>query len=213
MLVGFRMIIDNSKATGGQTAGTDSARASSPGKAEAPDGDSRESDPNEQHFATDHLLTNLKGRVISSGFVTMAAQGAKFALNLAYTMVLARLLIPEDFGLIAMVMTVTGFLRVFKDAGLSTATVQREGITHAQVSNLFWINLAVSALASLIMAGTAPLIAWFYREPRLVTVTMVLSITFLLSGSAVQHQALLNRQMRFKAIALIEIASMVFGYV
>ncbi len=205
------MIIDNSKASGSQIVGTDSARASLPGRAEVPDGDSRESDRKEQHFATDHLLTNLKGRVISSGFVTMAAQGAKFALNLAYTMVLARLLMPDDFGLIAMVMTVTSFLRVFKDAGLSTATVQREGITHAQVSNLFWINLAVSALASLIMVSTAPLIAWFYREPRLVTVTMALSITFLLSGSAVQHQALLNRQMRFKVIALIEVASMVAG--
>src|SRR6266498_2178029 len=205
------MIIDNSKESGSQIVGTDSARASLPGRAEVPDGDSRESDRKEQHFATDHLLTNLKGRVISSGFVTMAAQGAKFALNLAYTMVLARLLMPDDFGLIAMVMTVTSFLRVFKDAGLSTATVQREGITHAQVSNLFWINLAVSALASLIMVSTAPLIAWFYREPRLVTVTMALSITFLLSGSAVQHQALLNRQMRFKVIALIEVASMVAG--
>jgi len=56
-------------------------------------------------------------------------------------MVLARLLTPKDFGLFAMVTTVMGYLRVFKDAGLSTATVQREGITHAQVSNLFWINV------------------------------------------------------------------------
>jgi PST family polysaccharide transporter len=52
-------------------------------------------------------------------------------------MVLARLLNPADFGLVAMLMTVMGFLRVFKEAGPSTATIQREGITHAQVSNLF----------------------------------------------------------------------------
>ena len=56
-------------------------------------------------------------------------------------MILARLLTPRDFGLVAMVWTIMGFLRVFKEAGLSTATVQREGITHAQVSNLFWINV------------------------------------------------------------------------
>jgi len=82
----------------------------------------------QEHFKTDHLLTNLKGHTISSGAVTVSAQGAKFLLNMASTMILARLLMPRDFGLVAMVMTVTNFLRVFKDAGLSIATVQRERI-------------------------------------------------------------------------------------
>ena len=83
----------------------------------------------EQHFATDHLRTNLRRRTISSGLVTTAAQGAQFFLNLAYIMVLARLLVPQDFGLVATVTTVMGFLRIFQDAGLSTATVQRQEIT------------------------------------------------------------------------------------
>ncbi|HZD96410.1 MAG TPA: lipopolysaccharide biosynthesis protein, partial [Candidatus Sulfotelmatobacter sp.] len=141
----------------------------------------------------------------------MSAQGAKFFLNLVSTMILARLLNPRDFGLVAMVMTVTGFLRVFKDAGLSIATVQRERITHAQVSNLFWVNIAVSALGSLIVAGAAPVIARFYHNPRLIGVTLILSTTFIISGSTVQHQALLKRQMRFKALALIEVGSMAIG--
>ena len=89
-------------------------------------------DPNEKHLSTDHLLIDLKGRTVSSAFVTIGAQGAQFVLNLGSIMILARLLTPGDFGLFAMVATVMGFLRVFKDAGLSTATVQREGITHAQ---------------------------------------------------------------------------------
>jgi len=164
-----------------------------------------------QHLRTDHLLDNLKHRTISSGFVTIASQGMKFVLTLGSTMVLARLLTPRDFGLIAMVTTVTGFLRVFKDFGLSTATVQRETITEAQVSNLFWINVAVSGALSLTVASLAPVVAWFYREPRLVAVTLVLSTTFLFSGSAVQHLALLNRQMRFKEIAVIEVGSMLVG--
>jgi PST family polysaccharide transporter len=164
--------------------------------------------PVEEHFATDHLRSNLKDRTISSAFVTAAAQGVKLILTLVSTMVLARLLTPVEFGLVAMVMTVMGFLRIFKDAGLSTATIQREKITHAQVSNLFWINVAMSGLMSLVIAACAPAIAWFFREPRLVGVTLVLSISFLLTGSTVQHMALLNRQMRFKAIALIEVGSM-----
>jgi PST family polysaccharide transporter len=166
----------------------------------------------EQHFATDHLLTNLRQRTISSGVVTTAAQGAQFFMNLAYIMVLARLLVPQEFGLVAMVTTVMGFLRIFQDAGLSTATVQRQQITHAQVSNLFWVNVAVGGVATLLVAALAPTIAWFYREPRLVGITLALSITFVLTSSAVQHIALLNRQMRFGVIAMIDIVSMFIGY-
>jgi O-antigen/teichoic acid export membrane protein len=170
-----------------------------------------EEDRHQEHFRTDHLLANLKGHTISSGAVTMSAQAAKFFLNLISTMILARLLVPRDFGLVAMVATVTGFLRVFKDAGLSIATVQRERITHAQVSNLFWINIAVSALSTLIMAGAAPIVARFYHDSTLTGITLLLSATFIISGSTVQHQALLKRQMRFKALALIEVGSMAVG--
>jgi len=168
-------------------------------------------DPNEQHLATDHLLANLKGRTISSGFVTVLSQGVQFALSLVSVVILARLLMPHDFGLVAMVLTITGFLRIFNDAGLSTATIQREGITHAQVSNLFWINIALGGAISLFLAALSPAIAWFYREPRLVNVTLALCGTFLLTSSAVQHLALLKRQMRFQVVAVVEIISAVAG--
>ena len=68
-------------------------------------------------------------------------------------MVLARLLAPQEFGLVAMVTVVMDFLRIFQDMGLSTATVQRQEITHAQVSNLFWVNVAVGGAMTLLMAG------------------------------------------------------------
>ena len=169
-------------------------------------------DPSEKHLGTDHLLGDLKGRTISGAFITIASQGTQFLLNLASIMVLARLLAPKDFGLYAMVTTVMGFLRIFQDAGLSTATVQRQEITHAQVSNLFWVNVGLGGVTTLLVAALAPVVAWFYREPRLVGITLVLSSTFLLASSAVQHIALLNRQMRFGAIAMIDIVSMLAGY-
>lgn len=178
-----------------------------------PDRSSKAIDTNEKHLRTDHLLGDLKGRTISSGLITIAAQGIRFVLNLVSIMVLARLLTPRDFGLVAMVTTIMGYVMTFKDAGLSTATVQREGITHAQVSNLFWINIALSGALSLLLAATSPLVAWFYREPRLVAITLILSSTFFLSGVTIQHTALLNRQMRFMALAFIQIASMLTGVV
>jgi polysaccharide biosynthesis protein len=93
--------------------------------------EAEEEERNQEHIKTDHLLPDLKRRTISGGVVTVSAQAAKFALSLISTMILGRLLMPRDFGLVAMVTTVTSFLIVFKDAGLSIATVQREKITHA----------------------------------------------------------------------------------
>ena len=167
----------------------------------------------DQHFATDHLLPDLKRRTISSGVVTFSAQAAKFLLSITSTMILARLLTPRDFGLVAMVATVASFLRVFKDAGLSIATVQRERITQAQVSNLFWINVAAGAVGTLILAGLAWVIAGFYHNARLIPIALLLSLTFVISGSTAQHQALLKRQMRFKALAMIEVGSVAFSVV
>ncbi len=165
------------------------------------------------HFCTDHLLSNLGGRAISGGLVTAVAQAAKFGLYMISTVILARLLSKEDFGLVAMVGTLTSFLRMFREAGLSTATVQQSKITHAQVSNLFWINVLLGLVAAVCGAALSPVMAWFYRDSRLVLITIILSSTFLLSGSAVQHLALLNRQMRFKAMACVDIGSVTLGLI
>jgi len=90
-------------------------------------------------FQPSDLIPGLKSRAVSGSVVSTLAHAAEVLLNLAVIMILARLLAPPDFGLIAMAMM--GFLRIFKVAGLSIATIQREAITHAQVSNLFWINV------------------------------------------------------------------------
>jgi O-antigen/teichoic acid export membrane protein len=169
-------------------------------------------DVDDQHLSTEHLRERIERRTISGGLVSTLAQGCQLVLALVYNAVLARLLSPTDFGLVAMALTVTGFLQIFKEAGLSTATIQREDISHAQVSNLFWINLGVSGLASITTVLSAPLIAWFFHEPQLVAISASLAISFLLEGLAVQHIALLNRQMRFKVTSAIEVSSAAAGF-
>lgn len=164
-----------------------------------------------QPVATNHLLTGLRTRTISSGIVTGLSQGVQFCVNLASIVVLARVLTPDDFGLVAMVATIMGFLRIFNEAGLSTATIQREGITQAQVSNLFWTNLALGGIVTVLLAVSSPAIAWFYREPRLVTITLALSVTFILTSSTVQHIAVLKRQMRFGVVAAVQTGAAVIG--
>ena len=123
------------------------------------------------------------------------------------TVILARLLTPEDFGLVAMVTAITGFMVIFKDMGLSMATIQRPEIRHEQVSTLFWINVAVSFVIMLLTAIIAPAIAWFYGRPRLVWITLAFSIGFIFGGLTIQHQALLKRNMRFGTLAAIDIIS------
>jgi O-antigen/teichoic acid export membrane protein len=164
-------------------------------------------------FETEHLKSDLKGRSIRGGAVTMAAQGMRFFLQTGSTVVLARLLTPEDYGLIAMVTAVTGFVMMFKDMGLSMATIQKAEINHAQISTLFWINVVLSFGVMSVTAALAPVIAWFYGEPRLIWITLALACAFIFGGLTVQHEALLKRQMRFGSLAVIQIVSMLAGII
>ena len=156
------------------------------------------------HFSTKYLESSLASRSLKGGTLAFASQGLSFVLRMGTTVVMARLLTPADFGLIAMVTAVTGFVALFKDLGLSMATVQREEITHEQVSALFWINLMVGTLTCLVTMGLAPVIAWFYDKHELLNVTLCLSVNFVLVGLGVQHQALLRRHMRFFALYSVE---------
>lgn len=167
----------------------------------------------QRNFRFGSPYADLKIRSIRGGAVMLVAQGCRFAIQLISTMILARLLTPTDFGLVTMVIAITSFVSMFKDLGLSQATIQHPHITHAQVSTLFWVNLVLSAALMLLVAALAPAISWFYAEPRLQGITLVLAATFIVSGSAVQHQALLRRQMRLGAIAAIETVSYCLGTV
>jgi len=162
-------------------------------------------------FSTEHLRVDLKGRSVRGGLLTVTSQGTQFLLQSVATVVLARLLTPTDFGLVAMVTAITGLGQAFADLGLSEATIQRENISHNEVSTLFWINVAIGLVLMLITAGLAPVLAWFYREPRLKAVTLVLSLTFLIGGLRVQHDALLKRQMRFLSLAIRDVLSSALG--
>ncbi len=165
----------------------------------------------ERHFRTDHLVDDLSGRTVRGGAVTIFAQVVKIAMQFAVTIVLARLLKPEAFGLVAMVAVVLTFLETFKDLGLSAATVQRPSITHEEVSTLFWVNAGLGVVAALLMVPLAPFLAWFYDEPELVEITLVLGIGFALSGLSTQHLALLRRQMRFPLLASIQMGAEIVG--
>jgi PST family polysaccharide transporter len=154
-------------------------------------------------------MEDLKEKAIRSGFAKLCAQIANFLLRVGSLMVLARLLDPKDFGLVGMVTAVTGVLNLFKDFGLSTVTVQRPTMTDQQTSMLFWLNLLVGGMLGFLSLASAPILVAFYQEPRLFWVTVILSAGFLFNAAGVQHTALLQREMRFTAVAVIEILSLI----
>lgn len=156
---------------------------------------------------------NLGRRAARGAAVTVTSNGIRFVIETARIIVLARLLNPADYGLVAMVTAVTGLMEMFKDLGLNMATVTRDRLSHAQISTVFWVNAAVGLTLSLLVAALAPLLAWFYGEPRLVWITVALAPTFLLAGLAVQQQALLRRQMKFGLLARARIIDVVSGVV
>lgn len=164
-------------------------------------------------MTTDALRTDLPARSVRAGVVAIGARVALAAISAFSIMWLARLLTPADFGLLAMVLSLTAFIGTFRDAGLPLATVYHEGIDHDQVSALWWVNVNVSALIAFAIAGLAPGLAWFYGEPRLTVITLVMSVITFGESLGVQHEALLMRQMRFATLSRIEVGSALAGFI
>src|SRR5215470_1124022 len=163
-------------------------------------------------YFEDHRESKDLGRLaLRGGIVSVAMQYGNGALQIVAAIVLARLLAPEDFGLVAIVTVLTSFAPLLIDFGLGDATAQRNKITRSQVSSLFWLSSGIGLAIAVIVAACSPLIARIYREPRLETIALYFAITFLLFGVSNQHVALLRRTMQFARIAKIQILSTLIG--
>ena len=164
-------------------------------------------DRHNRFFIADFMNENLKEKSVQGGFYSLSFQAIDSLIRIGSITILARILLPEHFGLIGMVTAVTAFAGVAKDLGLSTATVQQKNITHEIVSKLFWINIVIGFAIMLFFSSFSFLIAKFYHEPRLVYITIAISTGFLWGGLTIQHQALLQRNMKFAAIGAVLIGS------
>jgi len=158
-------------------------------------------------------MKDLKSRTLRGGFAKGGALGANFVLRMTSVMILARLLEPKDFGLLGMVTAFTGVLSLLRDFGLSAAAIQIATLSEEQSSTLFWINVLAGAMLTGAAMISAPIISGFYREPRLLLITMAVAVSFLLNGAGVQHSAILQRQMRFGALAIIDVTALVVSTV
>jgi PST family polysaccharide transporter len=153
----------------------------------------------------------LKTRSLNAAAWSIGGQILKTALAFAIFAVLARLLSPEDYGMLGMVMVLVYFARVFTDSGFNIALVQAQDLEEVHYSSVFWLNLAAGLVLTLGFLFAAPAIAAFYGRPELEPLTRVLSFTFLVWAIGLIQTTLLVKELAFARLTLIELAAHALG--
>lgn len=154
----------------------------------------------------------IRSTAVSGAFFLGLSQIVRLLLTVLSTIIIARLLSPDDYGVMAMCGPVLGFLLMFQDLGLGTATVQQKTISEDQLNALFWINVLASVAIAAILIAIAPAVAWFYGDVRAGYVTAAGAVGTLIGGTALQHSALLNRNLRFGVLSAAEIAASIVTF-
>jgi PST family polysaccharide transporter len=147
---------------------------------------------------TPHEVSQL---AVRGAGATLLSSGSGLVIQVGSTLILARLLLPSDFGLVAMVTTFSLFALNFGLNGFVEAILQADEINDQIASNLFWLNLGSGVLLTLGLAAAGSSLAKFYSDPRVMQVAVGVSLSIFLTSSSVVHLALLNRAMRFAAIS------------
>jgi O-antigen/teichoic acid export membrane protein len=156
-------------------------------------------------------VTHLRSHAVRGVGAMVASRTICQGILVLSSVILARLLSPKDFGLVAMVTVFSGILLEFGSLRLSDATVQKRDLRQHQLSALFWINVVAGLVVAGILALCAPLISKFYGEPRLTSIVIAIASTFVLSGLCAQQLALLQRKMEFRRMAILDITATAFG--
>ncbi|HET8701405.1 MAG TPA: MOP flippase family protein [Nitrococcus sp.] len=142
---------------------------------------------------------------------TAASTAATVTLQFFQLAVLARLLSPRDFGLMAMLVVVTGFAQIFAGMSISQSIIYRHDTTRDQLSTLFWLNVLAGGCVFLVLIAISPLVALMYGEPRLQGLIVLAALAFLIIPFGQQFEVLLQKELRFKPLCTIEIAATVLG--
>ena len=150
---------------------------------------------------------SLGDRAARGSSIVLASQALKAFLQFVSLILLARLLTPSDFGLVAMVTSVIGIADLLRDFGLSSAAIQSKTLSKDERTNLFWANCAFGGLCTALVSAAAPLIALVYGRSDLVPITLAMAWVFLLSGINTQFRADLTRSMRYTSLAMSDVVS------
>jgi PST family polysaccharide transporter len=155
---------------------------------------------------------SMTNRTLSGLFWMALATGANVFALLLVLVVLARLLTPADFGLAAAALMVMGFSAIFSELGIGPAVVQRPELRTAHLRSGFTLSLVLGVLIALLIWAAAPAVAGFFRLDGLTPIIRVLAVAFPVQSLGVIADSLLQRELRFRCLALLEVVAVVVGY-
>jgi PST family polysaccharide transporter len=153
----------------------------------------------------------LGARSANGVAVSILAQGVSIVLQILYAALMARLLTPGDFGVVVLATSITGFVGHFTELGLSAASIQRRELDQNTANALFAVNIAAGLIGMIACFALAAPAAWMFHDPRVFWAVLSLGCTVPIAAAAVQHSALLARNMKWWSIQTIGIASLVVG--
>jgi len=151
-------------------------------------------------------VSDLKKQTLKGIAFLGIGKSAGKVISFVNTLILARILAPEDYGLMAMAMVIAGFVSFFNDVGFGSAIIQRKTVTDAQLSGVFYISMLISVVLFILTVYFAPYAADFYGNSQVTPILQVLALTFLMGGVRAVPQALLTKEMRFKLLSGVEFA-------
>jgi len=157
-------------------------------------------------------MNQLARKTVSGAAINIAVTVTKTALQFVIVLpILARVLTPEDFGLVAMAMAFVAFFTMFNDLGISVALVRADDPSPEFWSSAFWTNLALGVLLTLFVLAAAPLIAGFFAEPIVEPLVRGLSSILLMHCAFLVPMAWLQRSFRFRTIAMIDLTATILS--
>lgn len=146
---------------------------------------------------------NLKKKSVSAVLWSAVEAVFKNGLQFIISIILARLILPDEFGTIALLYLFTGLTAVFIDSGFPSALVQRQNTTYSDECTVFWLNVILGVIASFSLWLASPLIAQFYNRPILVDLTGVLALSLLINSLGSIHNTLYLKDLNFKKLTII----------
>ncbi|MBG1269253.1 lipopolysaccharide biosynthesis protein [Nostoc sp. WHI] len=155
--------------------------------------------------------SNLRQKAVKSVIWTAIESGGRQAISLVVFFILARLLSPETFGLIALAYIFIEFVQIFVDQGFSVAIIQRQEIDAEHLDSAFWTTLGISILLTMLSIAGAGLAADFFKQPQLIPIIQCLSISFAFSGLSSVQQAVLERRFAFRSLAIRSLLAVIIG--
>lgn len=153
------------------------------------------------------MSSTLAHSAARGAFFTLTAQAARILLQLLSVVILARLLSPHDYGLLAIALVIVGLGEIFRDFGLTSASIQAPELSTGQRDNLFWVNAAIGVVLTGVTFGLSWPVASISGEADLLGIVQGLALTFLLNGLATQHRANLMRELRLRALAVVDVSA------